>query len=246
VTGCVTLGAVLGTIGSMNASSALSSAVAAPMRTVPASLRTTAAGIIELFTALTHQLSGSTDGQQVRVPRTDLPGFVARGRYLVVRPLNRDDSALLRQFLSVGLSEQSRQLRFLSAGFRVTPTVVEYLAARDGRDRVALAAFVCDHDGELVEIAGLVEYALAPSMPDAAMPEVALAVADYWQGAGVGSRLLTMLAVLSVAGGYDRWSATVAVDNAASFAALSHVGEVSVLSDSAGVADIVVQLSTPT
>ena len=220
-----------------------------PIRRVPAKLLTTASAVVELFGVLAQQLSAGPGSDVLVVPRTDLPGFVARNRYLVVRPLGSDDSAMLRQFLTVGLSEQSRQLRFLSAGFRVSDTVVEYLADRDGRDRVALAAFVCDADGQLTEIAGVVEYALPPRTGDTAqsgvIPEVALAVADFWQGAGVGSRLLSMLSVLSIAGGYDQWSASVVVDNDASFATLRRVGQVLVVSESAGVADVVVELTHP-
>lgn len=166
------------------------------------------------------------------------PGFYADGVFLHVRPLTDVDSGLLHDFLQNGLSEKSRHDRFLAPEPRISESAANYLADRDGRDRVALVAV--DTRGETEVIVGMVEYALIPNSD--APPEVAIAVADDFQGQGIARNLLSMLAVLSIAGGHTVWTGSVLTGNEASLATLRHVGQVQVQGYDSGVAAITITL----
>ena len=168
-------------------------------------------------------------------------GVFAGGRFYRVRSLTEADTLLLHNFLQTGLGKESREQRFLSASPSVSIAAATYLADRDGHDRVALVATDDDADGKIV---AMVEYANVASSPDIP-PEVALAVADDYQGHGLGRQLLHMLAVLAVAAGQNVWSGTIASHNAAAFAVLETVGNVVVCETSAGVTTVLVYLERP-
>ena len=191
----------------------------------------------QLKDAFPFHSDSSQDDSDV-VPVSSGPGFFARGQFLSVRPLTADDSVLLDEFLSTGLSDESRRMRFLVEQPHVSAAAVDYLAARDGRDRVALVALTPDSSA----IVGMVEYALAPNAGPESLPEVALAVADAWQGAGVGKMLVKMLATLSIAGGYPVWEASMLDGNAGSRATLECVGHVTAAGRDADVVTVHVAL----
>ena len=170
----------------------------------------------------------------------EVPGFLSGGRFYPVRTLTADDSAMLHQFLQHGLSDQSRLYRFCTATPQVPVSAADWLARRDGRDRVALIACAPE---DPATIAGMVEYALGGPSPD---PEVAFAVADAYQGRGIATQLLRMLATLSLAGGYNRWYASVLSDNTAALATLRTVGKVHATHDGAGSLDVTVTVDPAT
>jgi RimJ/RimL family protein N-acetyltransferase len=147
------------------------------------------------------------------------PGIAARGRFYPVRTLSADDTDALRTFLQDGLSEESRRLRFMSAMPTVPESAAAWLANRDGHDRVALAALDPDDPDKVVAV---VEYAAVDGGP----PEVAVAVADAFQGQGIGTSLLKMLATLTLASGQTQWSCDVLADNDGPLRLLANVGDV--------------------
>lgn len=154
-------------------------------------------------------------------PAADMsgPGIAVDGVFYPVRTLSADDTAVLHDFLQNGLSEQSRRLRFMEAMPTVPESAAAWLADRDGHSRVALAALDPDDPATLV---GVVEYASTADGP----PEVAVAVADAFQGRGIGSNLLAMLATMSLAAGQDQWQAEVLADNDGPIHLLETVGTV--------------------
>lgn len=168
-------------------------------------------------------------------PRVSGPGILVSDVFYPVRTLTADDTEVLLHFLQEGLSEESRRLRFMSPMPTVSPAAAAWLADRDNVERVALAAL--DPNDPTVVIA-VVEYASIPDGP----PEVAVAVADAFQGKGIGSNLLRMLATMSLAAGGPVWRCDVLADNDGPLRLLATVGTVELGGVTGGVRSVTVQL----
>lgn len=122
--------------------------------------------------------------------------------------------ALVRFFLA--LSPRSRQLRFLSPHAGCTAQQLAPLVRPDGDAHVAHVAVV---DGEVVG-----EARFARRAPGRATAEVALAVADPWQGRGVGARLLEAVLADAERRGVRRFTFDVLADNRRALALLARFG----------------------
>ena len=96
---------------------------------------------------------------------------------LVIRPLAAEDSAQVQQFVR-GLSPRSRRERYFSAIRELTPRQLERTMRPQEAGDLSLAVF----DG-----AALI------ALAECARGEVAVVVADAWQGAGVGRELMQRL-----------------------------------------------------
>ena len=108
------------------------------------------------------------------------------GQSLLVRPIARSDrNAFLRGFAH--LSEEARYKRFLSPIKRLTESEIEYFTAVDHQDHEALIALT--PDGEIVAVARFIRLRDQPNKA-----EVAVTVWDEWQGRGVGTAMLSLLA----------------------------------------------------
>ncbi len=114
---------------------------------------------------------------------------------LSIRPLRTGDRSTLETWFA-SLSDRSRELRFFSPTPRLTSTLATQLLDVDGRHRYALVAEVRRLFGfEAVGLAHLAEI-------EPGRAEIALAVADAWQGRGIGRRLLMDLGSWARAAGY--------------------------------------------
>ncbi|MGV1036337.1 MAG: GNAT family N-acetyltransferase [Candidatus Nanopelagicales bacterium] len=164
-------------------------------------------------------------------------GFMSKGEFFRVRVLTADDSDRLLDFLQEGLSDHSRELRFLTSVPQVRARVSDQLSERDGYKRVGLITTTGEGPQEI--IVAMAEYAV---LPDDEPPEVAIAVADDFQHRGIGTSLITALATLSLAAGHQKWSGDVLHENDPVFALLGEVGHVSVTDESGGVAHIEIDL----
>ena len=160
---------------------------------------------------------------------------MADGIFYPVRTLAAEDTAVLHEFLQVGMSEDSRLQRFMSPMPKVPAAAAAWLAARDGQRRVALAALHPEDSSMLVSV---VEYAASVDGP----PEVALATADEFQGRGIGTNLLRMLATMSLAAGESAWRGDVLADNDAPLHLLARVGDVELGTVTGGVRSVTVYL----
>lgn len=137
------------------------------------------------------------------------------------------------------LSERSRYLRFLAGVPHLTDQLLDHLVDEvDGIDHVALVLFVLDddHQGVPAGIARVIRY---PGRPDVA--DVAVTVADEWQGRGVATALLHQL-MRERPRGVTRIETTVAADNEASLAMMRRLGELTVTDVGSGRLDIRVDL----
>jgi acetate---CoA ligase (ADP-forming) len=125
------------------------------------------------------------------------------GSTLSVRPIKPDDEAGLAHFFSA-LSMESRILRFF--------------APVSNADASAKRMVQVDYRSQygLVAVAGLPEQIVAHAMYIEIEPrkaELALAVADSYQGRGLGTILLGQLAEIATASGIDVFEAIVMPDN---------------------------------
>jgi GNAT superfamily N-acetyltransferase len=129
---------------------------------------------------------------------------------VTIRPLrNGERSAVQAVFDHLG--SRSRLLRFGGAKTVLTSYDLDHLARVDG-DHHVLVALV---KGEPVGIARLVR--------DGGTAEVAVEVADEWQGKRIGTLLMERLAADARAAGIQRLHAVVSPDNTASRALMRRV-----------------------
>lgn len=105
------------------------------------------------------------------------------------------------------LSEESRRLRFLTPKPNLTSSELRYLTEVDGHRHEALAA-VDPLTGRGIAIARFVRDAEDPRRA-----EVAITVADDWQGRGLGKLMLTRLVERAREESVETFMALVSADN---------------------------------
>lgn len=148
---------------------------------------------------------------------TDAPSTSARrsfgaavrlrnGHGLAVRRLLPDDKAELAAAI-LRLSPQSRYQRFLSPRQRFSDRELTALTSLDGRRRDAVIAL----DPATQQIIGVARFAELPDDP--ATADVAITVADCWQGQGLGGALLDVLIERASAAGFVSLHADVLAEN---------------------------------
>jgi len=153
------------------------------------------------------------NAQQLEVP--SYPGHLSRtwtssaGRSLLVRPIRRDDGELEEAFVR-GLSLNSRYQRMLSGGVKVTPEWIDSMTHIDYRRHMAFAITTAIDGAEA--FVGVGRYVVDAVEPSA---DVALVLADAWQGQGLGRRLLETLLEHAASAGIREATGMVLASNAA-------------------------------
>ena len=109
---------------------------------------------------------------------------LASGESLSVRPVRHDDDDLEEAFVRA-LSLESRYQRMLSGGTKVTPEWIESMTHIDYRHHMAFAVTTVSDGVE--KFVGVGRYVVDASTLTA---DVALVLADAWQGRGLDRRLL--------------------------------------------------------
>jgi acetyltransferase len=109
------------------------------------------------------------------------------GGRVAVRPIAPNDADELQAYVR-GLSRETRRNRFLGALAELAPAQLERMSHMSGPSELMLLAFA-DIDGERRIVA---EAALVIAS-DSQRSEIALSVADAWQGQGLGMVLLRHL-----------------------------------------------------
>jgi acetyltransferase len=112
---------------------------------------------------------------------------LASGESLFVRPVRHDDGELEETFVR-GLSLESRYQRMLSGGTKVTPEWIDSMTHIDYHRHMAFAVTAVSDGVE--QFVGVGRYVVDAVKSSA---EVALVLADAWQGQGLGRRLLETL-----------------------------------------------------
>ena len=109
------------------------------------------------------------------------------GQSLTLRPIRHDDGELEKGFVRA-LSVESRYQRMLSAGTKVTPEWIASMTHIDYRRHMAFAITTLS-DG-IEQFVGVARYVVDAATLGA---DIALVLADAWQGQGLGRRLLATL-----------------------------------------------------
>ncbi len=130
---------------------------------------------------------------------------VGEARQVLIRPISSDDKAALAAAFE-RLSPESRYRRFFAPLERLNSRDLAYLTEVDHHDHEALVAVEPQGDW----IVGVARYVRSEDPVEA---EVAVVVADPWQGLGVGSALLERLVERAREEGIRQFLAIVLSDN---------------------------------
>jgi acetyltransferase len=112
---------------------------------------------------------------------------MASGESLRVRPVRHDDGQLEEAFVS-SLSLESRYQRMLSGGVKVTAEWIDSMTHIDYHRHMAFAVTTVSYGDE--QFVGVGRYVVDAATPSA---DIAIVLADAWQGQGLGRRLLATL-----------------------------------------------------
>jgi RimJ/RimL family protein N-acetyltransferase len=154
------------------------------------------------------------------VPDERVEGLLKDGRRILFRPITPDDKELLRVGVE-RLSPESRYRRFFSPIAHLSDDQLAYLTEIDYLDHFAWIGVLGDAEGEGVAVGRWVR---DPDQRDSA--EAAVTVADDFQGQGIGSALLVLLARTAIERGLKRFTLEVLGDNEPMLALMEHVGAI--------------------
>lgn len=159
------------------------------------------------------------------------PVVLRDGSRIRVRQGHRSDrDLLLRGFAR--LSAGSRYRRFLMATPQLSDEMVRYLTEIDHHNHEAIGAF----DEQTGEGVGVARFVRKAERPDVA--EVAVTVVDEWQGRGVATVLLEVLAGRARAEGITSFTGLVLASNREMIELLETLGPVRVIDRQAGTVEV--------
>ena len=147
------------------------------------------------------------------------PATLRDGSTVLIRQVRGTDAPLLADGFA-RLSARSRRMRFLGTKTTLSASELRYFTDVDHHDHEALGA-LSPADGRGV---GIARYIRDPGDPEAA--EIAVTIADDWQGRGLGTELLVRLSDRARQEGIGRFTATVSADNVAMTRLLWKMGAV--------------------
>lgn len=157
------------------------------------------------------------------------------GSEVVVRPIRPDDRQLLREAFE-RLGAESRYRRFLMPVARLSGGMLTYLTQVDHHDHEALVAL----DAATEEGVAIARFVRSTARPDSA--EAAVTVADAWQGRGLGTLLVELLAARAREEGITRFTALMLAENDEMRDLLQRVGPVRVVDQQNGTVEVEVEL----
>jgi RimJ/RimL family protein N-acetyltransferase len=158
-----------------------------------------------------------------------------RGERIEIRPIRPDDREALADGLR-RLSAESRYRRFFSPLDKLSEQQLTYLTDVDHHDHEALVAVEAGTEQGI----GVARFVRSEADPEVA--EVAVAVADDWQGQGIGSELLHRLTERARAEGIKRFSGSILEENRPMRELMAELGDVRVTGRAAGAIDVEVDL----
>jgi acetyltransferase len=129
------------------------------------------------------------------------------GTEITIRPIRPEDAEMEQSFMRT-LSDKSRYFRFMDALRELSQAMLVRFTQIDYDREMALVAVVSKNGADL-EI-GVARYVINP---DGETCEFAIAVADEWQGRGIGSRLIACLIEVAHAKGLRAMEGEVLASN---------------------------------
>ncbi len=157
------------------------------------------------------------------------------GKQIEVRPIRPED----RRDLAEGMrrmSPESRYRRFLAPKGQLSEAELDYLTEVDHHDHEALVA----RDPDTGAAIGVARYVRAG--PGSEVAELGIAVADDWQGRGVGTALLRQLSDRAREEGVRRFSALILDENRPMLDLIGDLGDVRVQEQDLGTVELEVDL----
>jgi RimJ/RimL family protein N-acetyltransferase len=148
--------------------------------------------------------SAPIPGYGDRVPESE--ESLRDGQRILIRPIRPDDKAELAAGMR-RLSPESRYRRFFTPTSELSDRQLRYLTEVDHHDHEALVAL----EPETGHGIGVARFVREKADPELA--EVAVAVADSWQGRGVGTTLLHRLTERARDEGVRRFTAEILAEN---------------------------------
>ena len=153
----------------------------------------------------------------------------------MLRPIAPEDGPLVAASFE-RLGKESRYRRFFTSKTELSAAELDYLVDVDHHDHEAIVAI----DPSSGEGLGVARYVRSAEDPELA--EVAVTVADDWQGRGLGRALLDRLTYRARREGVRRFSALVQSDNWRSLGLVAGAGESQRWSDTGEVELVVIEL----
>jgi GNAT superfamily N-acetyltransferase len=154
-------------------------------------------------------------------PSVSVEGVLKDGTRVVFRPVVAEDKELLRIGLD-SMSPESRYRRFFAPITQFSDEQLAYLTEIDYQDHFAWIGLLADSGTS--QGLGVSRWIRDPD--NKASAEAAVTVLDQWQGQGVGSALLVVLARSAIERGVKRFSLEVLGENEPMLALLQSVGAV--------------------
>ena len=152
-------------------------------------------------------------------PPSPMRATLRDGTPVLLKAIGPEDRAGLAAGFA-RLSARSRRQRFLAPVHRLSQRQLRYLTELDYDDHMAWGA--ADLSAAPVRGAGVARYVRLADDPASA--EVAVTVIDAYQGRGLGTLLLTLLARSAAANGIESFCGTVADDNGPMLGLLERAG----------------------
>jgi GNAT superfamily N-acetyltransferase len=148
----------------------------------------------------------------------DHPARLRDGTSVIVRPIRAEDKAALVEGLE-RLSPESRYRRFLRPVTGLSDRELAYLTEIDYTNHFAWVAVTDDEDQRGLGVARYIRDAKDPEVAEAAV-----AVADDYQGRGLGSMLIRLLVATALENGITRFQGWVLGDNIEVLRPLARIG----------------------
>jgi GNAT superfamily N-acetyltransferase len=168
------------------------------------------------------------------------------GRVVIVRPVLALDAAAEQDFVR-SLSPATRLRRFHFGLRELPPSMLRAMTDVDHEDHVAIVAEALSEDDDDTRIVADARYVREPGHARCDEAEFAIAVADDWQGAGLGRELMQRLARHASRRGVKRLVGDVLPGNRAMFAVgMSLGGELVASPNGPGVTRLVFELGACT
>lgn len=123
--------------------------------------------------------------------------LLPKGDEVILRPIRPEDAEMEQDFVRA-LSDDSRYYRFMDALRELPRSLLVRFTQLDYQREMAIVAIKTDSDGQEHQV-GVARYI---TNPDGESCEFALAVADDWQGKGLGRTLMRYLMDIAASRGY--------------------------------------------